>query len=157
MINSNGANVKTYVGSDGKIHFTDWTGADSVLNFSKGVIGSLSNIVPLYQSVAISVEPEDGSAKRSISYEYTATNHEYIMAYCKVRSEYNSKEYISIYINDIEYYYIEKTKSDRGQYWHNCLELQSGDVLKINLYAGISGGTIESNYCFCAIFKADLL
>ena len=29
-------NVKTYVGSDGLLHFTDWSGADSVLNFSKG-------------------------------------------------------------------------------------------------------------------------
>ena len=37
MINSNGTNVKTYVGSDGLLHFTDWTGADSVLNFSSGV------------------------------------------------------------------------------------------------------------------------
>ena len=36
MINSNGTNVKTYVGSDGLLHFTDWTGADSVLNFSSG-------------------------------------------------------------------------------------------------------------------------
>ena len=36
MLNSNGTNVKTYVGTDGKIHFIDWTGADTVLNFSKG-------------------------------------------------------------------------------------------------------------------------
>ena len=36
MLNSNGTNVKTYVGDDGLIHFTDWTGADSVLPFSKG-------------------------------------------------------------------------------------------------------------------------
>ena len=39
MINSNGTNVKTYVGSDGLLHFTDWTGSDSVINFS-----SASNI-----------------------------------------------------------------------------------------------------------------
>ena len=34
MLNSNGANVKTYVGSDGLLHFTDWSGADSVIPFS---------------------------------------------------------------------------------------------------------------------------
>ena len=28
--------VKTYVGSDGKLHFTDASGADTALNFSKG-------------------------------------------------------------------------------------------------------------------------
>ena len=37
MLNSNGSNVKTYVGTDGKIHFVDWTGADTALNFSSGI------------------------------------------------------------------------------------------------------------------------
>ena len=32
------SNIRTYVGSDGKIHFVDRTGADSVLNFSKDEI-----------------------------------------------------------------------------------------------------------------------
>ena len=37
MINSNGSNIKTYVSEeDGLLHFTDWTGADSVLPFNKG-------------------------------------------------------------------------------------------------------------------------
>ena len=34
MINSNASKIKTYVGSDGKLHFVDSAGADSVLNFS---------------------------------------------------------------------------------------------------------------------------
>ena len=37
MINSNGQNLNVYVGDDEKIHFTDWSGADSVLNFSSGI------------------------------------------------------------------------------------------------------------------------
>ena len=36
MINSNAAKIKTYVGSDGKLHFVDSAGADTALNFSKG-------------------------------------------------------------------------------------------------------------------------
>ena len=34
MLNSNAAKIKTYVGSDGKIHFVNSVGADTVLNFS---------------------------------------------------------------------------------------------------------------------------
>ena len=34
MINSNASKIKTYVGSDGKIHFVDSVGADTALNFS---------------------------------------------------------------------------------------------------------------------------
>ena len=36
MINSKVSTVKTYVGTDGKIHFVDSAGADTALNFSKG-------------------------------------------------------------------------------------------------------------------------
>ena len=36
MINSNAAKIKTYVGSDGKLHFIDSAGADTALNFSSG-------------------------------------------------------------------------------------------------------------------------
>ena len=39
MLNSNVSNVKTYVGTDGKLHFTDSAGADTALNFK-----SASNI-----------------------------------------------------------------------------------------------------------------
>ncbi len=35
-INSNISGIRTYVGTDGKIHFVDGAGADTVLNFSKG-------------------------------------------------------------------------------------------------------------------------
>lgn len=31
------SNLNVYVGSDGLIHFTDWTGADSALPFSSGI------------------------------------------------------------------------------------------------------------------------
>ena len=34
MVNNSLAKVKTYVGSDGKLHFRDASGADSVLHFS---------------------------------------------------------------------------------------------------------------------------
>ena len=37
MINSKVTQVKTYVGVDGLIHFTDSAGADTALNFSKGI------------------------------------------------------------------------------------------------------------------------
>ena len=30
------SNLNVYVGDDEKIHFTDWTGADTALNFSSG-------------------------------------------------------------------------------------------------------------------------
>lgn len=33
-------NIKTYVGSDSKLHFTDATGADSVLPFNSGLTGN---------------------------------------------------------------------------------------------------------------------
>ena len=33
---SKASKINTYVGTDGKIHFTNSAGADSVLNFSKG-------------------------------------------------------------------------------------------------------------------------
>lgn len=36
-INNNLAKVKTYVGTDGKLHSVDGTGADTVLNFSSGI------------------------------------------------------------------------------------------------------------------------
>lgn len=42
-LNSNIENVKVYVGDDGKIHFTDRTGADSVLPFKKGICINLGN------------------------------------------------------------------------------------------------------------------
>ena len=34
------SNIKTYVGSDGKLHFKDASGADTVLNFSSSVFGT---------------------------------------------------------------------------------------------------------------------
>lgn len=36
-LNTNMNKVKTYVGSDGKLHFVDASGADTVLNFSGGI------------------------------------------------------------------------------------------------------------------------
>ena len=36
MINSNVTKIKTYVGTDGKLHFVDSVGADTVLPFSNG-------------------------------------------------------------------------------------------------------------------------
>ena len=36
-INNNLTKVKTYVGTDGKLHSVDGTGADTVLNFSSGI------------------------------------------------------------------------------------------------------------------------
>ncbi len=35
-LNDDTSNINIYVGEDGKLHFTDKDGADSVLNFSKG-------------------------------------------------------------------------------------------------------------------------
>ena len=43
MINSNAAKIKTYVGSDGKLHFVDSAGADTALNFSSNNILDFSN------------------------------------------------------------------------------------------------------------------
>lgn len=48
-INNNLTQIKTYVGSDGKLHFTDVSGADTVLNFSKkcislGIFSSSQNV-----------------------------------------------------------------------------------------------------------------
>lgn len=39
-------NIKTYVGTDGKLHFTDLTGADSVLPFSGGTKDAINAICP---------------------------------------------------------------------------------------------------------------
>ena len=36
MLNSNASKIKTYVGTDGKIHFVNSAGADTALNFSSG-------------------------------------------------------------------------------------------------------------------------
>ena len=44
MINSNASKIKTYVGTDGKIHFVDWTGADSVIPFNV----SSSLVIPFF-------------------------------------------------------------------------------------------------------------
>ena len=55
MINSNGSNIKTYVGSDGKIHFKDWTGADTVLNFNSGFSGKLFSTTFIYTNAQISI------------------------------------------------------------------------------------------------------
>lgn len=41
-LNSKGENINVYVGDDGKIHFTDWAGADSVLPFSGGKANLIS-------------------------------------------------------------------------------------------------------------------
>lgn len=38
QLNTNVNKVKIYVGSDGKLHFTNASGADTALNFSKGLI-----------------------------------------------------------------------------------------------------------------------
>ena len=48
MLNSNGSKIKTYVGDDGAIHFTDWTGADTVLNFSSGAISKVVVVCTAY-------------------------------------------------------------------------------------------------------------
>ena len=36
MLNSNSQKIKTYVGTDGKLHFVNSAGADTALNFSSG-------------------------------------------------------------------------------------------------------------------------
>lgn len=44
-LNSNLGNIRTYVGEDGKLHFTDSTGADSVLPFNSYLISEFK-IIP---------------------------------------------------------------------------------------------------------------
>ena len=51
--------IKTYVGEDGQIHFTDVTGADSVLPFSKGNVGTLHEVGQcngLYNNKSITID-----------------------------------------------------------------------------------------------------
>ena len=53
---SNASNINTYVGEDGKIHFTNSAGADSVLNFSSGITlkaQSFAVNVARYQSKSV--------------------------------------------------------------------------------------------------------
>lgn len=44
VLNDKGAQINVYVGTDGNLHFRNWAGADTVLNFS-----SATNILPLFQ------------------------------------------------------------------------------------------------------------
>lgn len=55
--------VKTYVGDDGKIHFMDGTGADSVLNFSRTFILYAQKVSTAsgYNTVTASVNAEPGT------------------------------------------------------------------------------------------------
>ena len=61
MLNSNAAKIKTYVGSDGKIHFVDSAGADTALNFSSGgVVNSVTGISEGYTGSSISTTVTNG-------------------------------------------------------------------------------------------------
>ena len=56
MINSNASKIKTYVGTDGKLHFVDSAGADTALNFSKGGSGNWNLSFKLTTSMTVNID-----------------------------------------------------------------------------------------------------
>lgn len=60
-LNDKGLQIRIYVGSDEKLHFIDWTGADTVLNFNKGVSLNdlkLSSRISFVESTTYAVSQE---------------------------------------------------------------------------------------------------
>ena len=58
--------IKTYVGSDGKLHFVNKAGADTVLNFSNKDISGISGKWNLY--IMIDINPGNSSTLGALSY-----------------------------------------------------------------------------------------
>lgn len=69
-VDANLTNVRTYVGDDGKLHFTDSAGADTVLNFNN--LELICNFRPSYASTTYTLE--NGILKSSTEDNFGTTN-----------------------------------------------------------------------------------
>ena len=58
MLNSSLTKIDVNIGSDGKLHFVDATGADTALNFSSAKSGSFASSNGVWQTVEIGHKPK---------------------------------------------------------------------------------------------------
>ncbi len=93
-------NIKTYVGSDSKLHFVDLTGADTALNFSSGVdLASLYAGHTIFSSSGVSGSPQ--SMATIITWlPFTSNNTKKLV----IRPT-QFGDYVIIYINDVQVYF----------------------------------------------------
>ena len=82
MLNSNVTNVKTYVGTDGKLHFVNSAGADTALNFSSNKPMTIGIFTQAGNKTSSGFYvPIDGYTKLTIYLNTQASNGGYYPSY----------------------------------------------------------------------------
>ena len=126
--------VKTYVGSDGKLHFVNSAGADTALNFSSGL--SDSKYATLFNGNGTQIG--NWSSTDSTKYTMVSSGKVYLAGYCTNTGSMGGNCVFKVYKNNT----VAKTYTC-GTEKGNCIgifgevSVAKGDVIYVNRNGGL--------------------
>ncbi len=126
--------MKTYVGTDGKLHFVNSAGADTALNFSSGLSKAKYEI--LFDG--ISTQIGNWSSTNSTSYTMSASGKIYLSGYCLNTGSMGGNCLFKVYKNNtvIKTYTCGSTEGNSIDIFGE-FSIAKGDVIYVNRNGGL--------------------